>query len=444
MAASLHLLVCKYYLREAQSVVQGRDFENVTVSAFPDVCVHPQADRRAVTERLSDNASADGRTVVPVGACFLMRNDAPELAEHGFRRNHCNDSCFHLLVNMDVVDGQVRAGAYLVTPGWLESWPQHMYQWRFDQCTARAFFVKSASKVVLLDTGVDPETDARLRAFSDLLGLPAEVIPVGLDRFRLELLRRVQDWRLDEARRDAAMAVEQANAELEQFVSVASHDLQAPLRRLTAFGELLEADAGPGLDTAAREDLNRMRKSAARMQRLIDGLLAYSRITTQGNAFGIVRLAVVVRQVVADLAPRIEACGGRVEVGELPTVRADELQMHLLFQHLIGNALKFVAVGCQPMVRVAVRSVAPGMMEIAVADNGIGFDEAQLGKLFKPFHRLHSEDEYPGSGIGLAICRKIVQRHSGTITAHSRPGEGATFVVTLPEGGDGHEQGSRQ
>ena len=590
MAASLHLLVCQYYLREAQAVVQGPDFENVAVSAYPDVCVHPQADRIAVVERLLGNAAADGRTVVLVGACFLSQKGAQPLAEDKFRRIHRVDLCFNMLVNRALVDGQMRTGAYLATPGWLESWPQHMEQWRFDQSTAQSFFAESASKLVLLDTGIDPDAGARLRACAEFLTLPAEIIPVGLDRFRLELLRLVQDWRLEEARRDAAAAVGQANrkladymmaldllvrltrimtedeairvilelftmlfgatnvsyvpvtpegvgtvhstrpgtpdafrmkewidrlgatedqaptgtgfcvrikyqgatvgilaadamafpkheqdylnlameivdlcglaianartitqreraeaelrqrseelarsnAELEQFASVASHDLQAPLRRITAFGELLEADAGPGLNETARDHLARMRKAAARMQRLVDGLLAYARVTARGKPFGTVRLATVVQQAVEDLASRIEESHGRVEVGDLPTVRADELQMYQLFQNLIGNALKFVAPGAAPVVHVAARPAASGLVEITVSDNGIGFEEAELKELFKPFHRLHSEEEYPGSGIGLAVCQKIALRHGGTITAHSRPGAGATFVVALP------------
>ena len=435
MAASLHLLVCQYYLREAQAVVRGADFEGVSVASYPDVCAHPQADRMAVVERLFGTAAAEDRTVVLVGACFLLRNDALELTEDKFRRIYRTDLCFHLLANKEWIDAQVRAGAYLTTPGWLESWRQHMSEWQFDQPTARAFFAESANKLVLLDTGTDPDAAARLRACAEFLGLPAEILPVGLDRFRLELLRLAQDWRLDVARRETAAAVGQANRELEQFASVASHDLQAPLRRIAAFGELLVEDAGPNLNAAAREHLDRMLESAARMKRLIEGLLAYARVTTRGRPFEPVRLATVAQQAVEDLASRIEESQGRVEVGELPTVRADELQMYQLFQNVIGNALKFVAPGRHPVVRVTARLAAPGGVEIAFADNGIGFDEAYLDKLFQPFQRLHSEKEYPGSGIGLAVCQKIAQRHGGTITAHSRPGEGATFVVTLPEGG---------
>jgi signal transduction histidine kinase len=113
-------------------------------------------------------------------------------------------------------------------------------------------------------------------------------------------------------------------------------------------------------------------------------------------------------------------------------VQADALQMYQLLQNLIGNALKFVAKGCGPRVRVSSRGVSAGVVEVSVADNGIGFDEQDLERILKPFQRLHTQDEYPGSGIGLAVCRRIVQRHGGTLTAYSRPGQGATFVFTLP------------
>jgi signal transduction histidine kinase len=141
----------------------------------------------------------------------------------------------------------------------------------------------------------------------------------------------------------------------------------------------------------------------------------------------------VVQHSLEDLAQRIQETGGKIEVADLQVVMGDELQMYQLFQNLIGNALKFVPPGRAPHVIVSSRRIEKEMAEITVADNGIGFDERFLEKIFQPFQRLHNEQEYPGSGIGLAVCQKIVQRHGGTITAHSRPGEGSTFVITLPE-----------
>jgi signal transduction histidine kinase len=154
---------------------------------------------------------------------------------------------------------------------------------------------------------------------------------------------------------------------------------------------------------------------------------------------------VIAREVTADLETRIEQAGGRVEMGELPTIDADPMQMRQLLQNLIGNSLKYYRAGVPPLVRVSSQKLvarrpefanesapAPQFCEILVTDNGIGFDEKYLDRIFTVFQRLHKKGEYEGTGVGLAICRKIVDRHSGTITARSSPGKGATFVVTLP------------
>jgi light-regulated signal transduction histidine kinase (bacteriophytochrome) len=224
-----------------------------------------------------------------------------------------------------------------------------------------------------------------------------------------------------------------SNADLEQFAYVASHDLQAPLRRIIEFGNMLNEDCGAMLNDTGRQCVEQMQRASARMQQLIKGLLTYSRVGRSGTAFAPVRLNAVLQLVAEDLAPRLRETGGTLDVGDLPEVMADPTQMYQLFQNLCGNALKFIAKGTVPRVQVSCRHIEGGRVEIAVKDNGIGFDEKFLEKIFKPFQRLHGEEVYPGSGIGLAVCQKLVQRHNGTITAHSRPGEGATFVVTLPE-----------
>jgi len=225
-----------------------------------------------------------------------------------------------------------------------------------------------------------------------------------------------------------------SNAELERFASVASHDLQEPLRKIRAFGDRLVQRHGTGLDTEGRDYLSRMQSAAARMQQLIDGLLELSRVTTRARSFERVDLALLVRDVLLDLEVRIEQVAGCVEVGPLPVVEAEPLQMRQLFLNLLGNALKFRRPGVQPVVSVRVEATgkADPFTRIVVEDNGIGFDEKYLDRIFEVFQRLHGRGEYEGTGIGLAICRKIVERHSGTLTASSTPGEGARFVVALP------------
>ncbi len=242
--------------------------------------------------------------------------------------------------------------------------------------------------------------------------------------------RRLTEWRLAEQHRE----LERSNAALDEFASVASHDLQEPLRKILSFGDLLSTSAGPALDGTAREYLARMLSAAARMRTLISDLLLYSQVTTRVQPFVRTDLARVAREVIADLETSIAESGGRVEVGELPVIDADALQMRQLLQNLLGNALKYRQKNTPPVVRLGCSSPPPGGQHctITVSDNGIGFNEKHAGKIFRMFVRLHGRAEYEGSGIGLAICRKIVERHGGTIAATSTAGAGATFSVTLP------------
>lgn len=234
--------------------------------------------------------------------------------------------------------------------------------------------------------------------------------------------------------------LEQSNQELQDFAYIASHDLQEPLRKVTAFGDRLKAKCGDALNEQGRDYLGRMQNAAERMKALIDGLLAYSRITTKGRPFVPVDLATLSQEVVSDLEVRIEQTGGRVEIGDLPTIEADPLQLRQLLQNLIGNALKFQRKEHPPIIKIHSKRVngeggessATELCQITVADNGIGFDEKYREDIFGVFQRLHGRNEYEGTGIGLSVCRKIVKRHGGSITAISTPGQGATFIATLP------------
>jgi len=241
-----------------------------------------------------------------------------------------------------------------------------------------------------------------------------------------------------------AAELERSNRELEQFAYAASHDLQEPLRKIRTFSDRLEIKCGEQLDETGRECLDRMHSAAARMQVLIEGLLTLSRVTTRGGNFERVDLAEVAREVVSDLEVQIERVGGRVEVGKLPTIQADRVQMRQLLQNLIGNALKFHRPNAQPVVKIHGRfaegrkqrqaepSAWSERCRITIEDNGIGFEEKHLDRVFGIFQRLHPRDIYEGTGIGLPICRRIVERHGGAITARSVPGGGSTFEVVLP------------
>lgn len=237
------------------------------------------------------------------------------------------------------------------------------------------------------------------------------------------------------ALRDFADQLARSNQDLEEFASVASHDLQEPLRKVMTFTERLAVHAGPQLDPKSRDYLSRIRNVTMRMKSLIAGLLTLSRVTSRAHPFERVALNDVVREALGDLEVRIEQSRARIDVGPLPAIEADAMQMGQLFQNLIGNALKFHRPQQHPIVRVTSQPdpQRPDRVCIVVEDEGIGFDPQYAEQVFAPFHRLHGNDRYEGTGVGLAVCRKIVERHRGQIRAEGRPGQGARFVVTLPK-----------
>ena len=238
---------------------------------------------------------------------------------------------------------------------------------------------------------------------------------------------------IEEEKAAFAEKVMESNRELQEFASVASHDLQEPLRKIQAFGEQLRSGHNRELSEEGRDYLQRLLSAADRMRALINDLLALSRVTTKVRPMVPIDLTQVTHEVVADLEVRVAHSGGRVEVGKLPTIDADPLQMRQMFQNLIGNALKFRRKEVLPIVKITGNlETGAHTCEIRVEDNGIGFETKYLDRIFAPFQRLHTRQQYEGSGMGLAICRKIVERHKGKITASSVPGQGATFVITLP------------
>jgi PAS domain S-box-containing protein len=255
----------------------------------------------------------------------------------------------------------------------------------------------------------------------------------GAERLVLLAIEDVTERRLTEKRlSDQHRELERSNEELAVFASVASHDLQEPLRKILAFGELLDATAGPALTAEGRQHLDRMLSAATRMRTLINDLLSYAQVTARSQPFVPTELARVAREVIADLETAIADADGRVEVGDLPVIEADPLQMRQLLQNLLGNALKFRRADEPRLVRLACSTAGGYHCVLTVTDNGIGFSEEHSERIFKMFERLHNRMEYRGNGIGLAICRKIVERHSGTIAATSTAGRGTTVTVTLP------------
>jgi PAS domain S-box-containing protein len=266
----------------------------------------------------------------------------------------------------------------------------------------------------------------------NLAGAVSAFIDITERKRTEEALNRYAD-QLEQVNRELNLA----NRELKDFAYIASHDLQEPLRKVSKFGEIVRDRYSQEMGEAGTDYLERMIHSANRMQDMIDGLLRYSRIHIQEAKVSKVDLNAVIRDVMADLEIRIEQTNGTIQLQDLPEIEADPLQMRQLFQNLISNGLKFHPPDRDPTIEITVRPFLDKeagwkSIQVFVKDNGIGFDEMHVNKIFMPFVRLNGRSQYDGTGMGLAICRKIVEHHRGTITAYSKPGEGATFVITLP------------
>jgi light-regulated signal transduction histidine kinase (bacteriophytochrome) len=279
---------------------------------------------------------------------------------------------------------------------------------------------------------------------SDCLALEEQVkllvkIENQLRRTQAELIEskeRINEYNrtLEQKVKDRTKELEKLNAELISFVYIVSHDLQEPLRKVSIFGDRLKLKYSSMLDKQGKDYIERMQKSSRRMQSLINDLLDYSRVTTQSEPFTQVNLNNIVKNVLYDLEVLIEKTNAKVKIEKLPVVSAISIQMHHLFQNLISNAIKFHKPDIIPIIKIYEKKIEKNnFYTIIVEDNGIGIDKDYYDKIFGVFKRLHSKDQYEGSGIGLAICKKIVDRHGGNIYISSEKGKGSTFSISLPK-----------
>ncbi|HTJ14775.1 MAG TPA: ATP-binding protein [Dinghuibacter sp.] len=285
----------------------------------------------------------------------------------------------------------------------------------------------------------------RLDEAGRFLGYSGACLDIHEQRLNEEALeRRVSERTL--ALQQANLSLQQRNHELEQFAYVTSHDLQEPLRKIRIFVDmLLRQEESVAVDAEKLQSLGRIRSSADRMAQLIKDLLTYSRLGLDGLLFTPTDLNTVVLAALRDFDLRIEETGARVHVLSLPIIDAIPLQMSQLFYNLVGNALKFLRPGTAPTLRIFSQTLTaqelaqyPSLEQdgvyyrIVIKDNGIGFNQAFVEKIFVIFQRLNPKERFPGTGIGLAICRKIVQNHRGEIFAFGKENEGAEFHIVLP------------
>jgi len=257
----------------------------------------------------------------------------------------------------------------------------------------------------------------------------------AIKRFQIEEDLRERSHELERANKELG----QSNKELEQFAFAASHDLQEPLRMVTSFTQLLTQRYLGKLDVEADKIISQVTDGANRMSRMISGLLEYSTLQTQASQFRAVNLNEVLDNVLANLASSIRETGAIVTKDSLPPVRGDDRQLAFLFQHLLANAIKFRKETNAPRIHVGSLPDKQPDWHFFVRDDGIGIDPKYFGKLFSVFRRLHGAKDYPGTGIGLALCKKIVEQHRGQIWIESAPGKGSTFHFTIPSQGNiGH------
>ncbi len=340
------------------------------------------------------------------GRIVLVNRETERL--FGYGRNELLGQSVEALVPMRFVAGH---------PGLRGSYAEHPEARRMG-AGRDLFGLRRDGSEIPIEIGLNPiSTD-------DGVFVLAAIVDIS-DRIEAERRLRQRAEELERANR----ALEQSNMELQQFAYVASHDLQSPLRSIAGFVQLLERRRGDQLDEQARDWIRRASDGAQRMNTLIRDLLEYARVDSRARPFVAVDLAAVVSDALTLLDASIADSGAVIKCAPLPTVRGDRAQLVQLMQNLIGNAVKYHG-DRPPHISISARNTAEGCA-VSVRDNGIGIPPEAREKVFEVFRRLHSASEYPGTGIGLAVCRRVVHRHDGTISVDAAPDGGCIFTFTL-------------
>lgn len=395
---------------------------------------------RAVAERLRQAAGPLGPAAAETAAIRLLLVEDSGLQALAIQKElaECEGGRYAVELKASLAEGLdrvVRDGVDIVLLDL--SLPDSQGLETFMELSARA----PALPVVILTAAADDAlATAALRAGAQDYLVKGQIDSRALSRaIRYAIERKRLEESLWKARRELELRVEErtsllrkANSELALFASAATHELREPLRKIVGWGDLLERRCGEALGEAGRGLLHQMRQAAGRQGELIDSLRELTRVSTQGRPLERVELDSVVGEIAAEMAPLFASAGGRLEVERLPALRADRLQMHQLFQNLLSNAFKYRKKEEAPFVAVRCRFLGATAVEIDVEDNGIGFEQKYAERIFEPFQRLHGRGTYEGTGMGLAICARIVARHGGSLSARSEPGKGSTFSVTLP------------
>jgi signal transduction histidine kinase len=395
--------------------------------------------RHDAEDKLTSNVEALRREVLIREEREMLLQDAEAMARMGSWRWYANNNQIIWSDGLYRIWG-VNPGSF--HPSW-DSFLQNVYE--EDKDAVQLFIDGIHSSKVRSEVNFRIETEGNVKHIW-MAATPKEDSGQGESDLQGMVMDITRQKTYESQLKQFTLELQRSNQDLEQFAYVASHDLQEPLRKIRAFGDRLTARYGDGLDAPGLDYINRMQSASARMQVLIEELLSFSRVSKPDIVVEKLNMNELMKELIEDLDALIRRERAEIKVSRIPVIRGEHSQIKRLFQNLISNAIKFHKPDQHPIVEVSARTMRgnqvseefqfqatrPEYLRIELKDNGIGFEEKYKEKIFNIFQRLHGRAEYEGTGIGLAICRKVVTNHGGLITARSTVGVGSEFIVILP------------